>query len=542
MSTALTRYTVLLSAPTDAKAECKAADDELQEINRTHSTEMGVEFYPTDWRRDARADSGDEPQKLLNRQIVEDADIILAIFKGRFGTPTSDYGSGTEEEIMLGLEMGKHVLVYFWEPDAGFAPADPAQYEKIGELKHRLGDKTVYQTYGDIEHLRRQITHDFTKLLFELEGRSISSKPRLVLAGIAEDDEIIQDSVSVAGSIVSSRLDPAAYDESVRSAYESVHAVKLSRWQAAERYAEEHDMLATASISPVLSEQLKGLSEQLTPRASIFSLKPVEVPPATRELVDAELNSLGLEATDDLFDLGRLRRNERHMPIGIDYSEMMLLGTDGEKEKYKALKTLIHECELRRDYAAFINANKHIGAVSIAITNGGGSPAHHVNVDIEVPKAACVQPQDLVAPSDHLMAYGIGTQKKCESFIKGLFGLSESVNFKSYQESCVPAESGLRNPPELASSPASPLHGPRRLESADFGKLMDYEFGDFKFIPNAKADTVVVRLSFDSLQQGRSYAFPARILLRDVEVSSLRYWITADELDKTVEGELAVIR
>jgi hypothetical protein len=65
-------------------------------------------------------------------------------------------------------------------------------------------------------------------------------------------------------------------------------------------------------------------------------------------------------------------------------------------------------------------------------------------------------------------------------------------------------------------------------------------FGDYKFIPNAKANTVLVRLSFDRLQQCRSYAFPTRVLLRVGETANIRYWITADELDKTVEGKLTV--
>jgi hypothetical protein len=34
MPKALTRYTVLLSAPGDAAHECEVADDELQKINR----------------------------------------------------------------------------------------------------------------------------------------------------------------------------------------------------------------------------------------------------------------------------------------------------------------------------------------------------------------------------------------------------------------------------------------------------------------------------------------------------------------------------
>lgn len=208
MPKALTRYTVLLSAPGDAARECDIADEELQKINRTHSSETGIEFYPTDWKRDSRADSGDEPQKLLNKQIVEDADIILAIFKERFGTPTSQYSSGTEEEIMLGLEMGKRVLVYFWEPGDGFAPSDVDQFAKIAELKQRLQDKTVYKTFGDDVKLGSSIRHDFTKLLFELEGGGISVKPQLTLAGIAEDEEIAQGSAPLVYPIVLNRVKP----------------------------------------------------------------------------------------------------------------------------------------------------------------------------------------------------------------------------------------------------------------------------------------------------------------------------------------------
>lgn len=541
MPKALTRYTVLLSAPGDAAHECEVADDELQKINRTHSGETGIEFYPMDWRRDSRADSGDEPQKLLNRQIVEDSDIILAIFRERFGTPTSQYGSGTEEEIMLGLEMGKTVLVYFWEPSIGFVPKDAAQFSKISDLKKRLQDKTVYKSFVDDAKLGGLIRHDFTKLLFELEGRTISPKPKLALAGISEYDEITQGSMSVVPSIVSSRLNPTACDGAVRAAYEAALGIKLPRKQEADRHSAEESSLTSAAISPALSAQLKELSAQLTPGASIFPSNPIVVSQASRDLVVKELESLSLEIDEEIFNLGGLRESEQYIPMGINSSQEMLFGSDVEKQKYEALQTLIRKCELRRDFASFLGTNTNVGAVSLAITNDGGSPANHVNVDIEIPEASCVQPQELVAPSDDLMAYGIATQENCESIINHIFGIDETVGFKPYEESCVRTESGVRIPPTLISPPTNPLYGTRYLESTDFDDLIDYTFGDYKFIPNAKGHTVLVRLSFDRLQQCRSYAFPTRVLVRDVEMASIRYRITADELAETVEGELTVI-
>lgn len=540
MPKALTRYIVLLSAPGDTAHECDIADEELQKINRTHSGETGIEFYPTDWKRDSRADSGDEPQKLLNRQIVEDADIILAIFKERFGTPTSQYGSGTEEEIMLGLEMGKRVLVYFWEPGDGFVPSDAAQLAKIADLKKKLQDKTVYKIFADGVKLGSSIRHDFTKMLFELEGEMVPAKPQLALAGIGNDDEITQGSASVVCSIVSNRLNPSACDGAVREAYASVLALKLPREQQTSHYSTGMSSPAATAISPGISTQLHEMSEKLIPKVSLFPSNPIDVTQASRDLVAAELESLGLDATEELFDLGRLRESEQYIPTATGSSEKMLLGSDVEKQKYKALQTLIRKCELRRDFVAFLESNTDVGAVSLVVTNDGGSPAHHVNVDIEIPETACVQPQELVAPSDALMAYGFETQETCEHIINRIFGIDETVSFKLYEDSCVRAESGVRMPPMLISSPSNPLYGTRYLESSDFDDLIEFTFGDYKFIPNPKYHTVLVRLSFDRLQQCRSYAFPTKVLIRDAEVASIYYQITADELDKTVEGELAV--
>lgn len=80
MATDLARYILLLSSPGDAAPFCEVADRAIQSLNRSLSDATGVELYSTDWRRDSRADSGAEPQALLNRQIVDDADIVLPSF------------------------------------------------------------------------------------------------------------------------------------------------------------------------------------------------------------------------------------------------------------------------------------------------------------------------------------------------------------------------------------------------------------------------------------------------------------------------------
>lgn len=412
----------------------------------------------------------------------------------------------------------------------------------IAELRKKLQTKAVYKSFADDAKLGNLIRHDFTKLLFELEGGAVLPKPQLALMGILENGEIAQGSVPFVRSVISSRLNLAAYDGAVREAYERLRGIKLPRKQEPECRPAETNSLSPAVAFPGLSAQLGELSERPTPWASIFPSKLIEVTQASRDLVASELESLGLRMTEELFDLGGLRESERYIPTGLNSSERMLLGSDVEKRKYKALQTLIHKCELRRDFAVFLRTNVDAGAISLAISNNGGVPAHHVNVDIEIPAAACVQPRELVAPSDFLMAHGIDTQENCESIINHIFSIDETVSFKSYEDSCVKTESGPRIPPMLIGPSTNPLYGTRYLESTDFDDLIDFRFGEYKFIPNAKEHTVLVRLSFDRLQQCRSYAFPTKILVRNAELACIRYWITADELEKTVMGELAVAK
>jgi hypothetical protein len=48
-----------------------------------------------------------------NDQLVDDADILIGLFKARIGTPTGISASGTIEEIDRLVAAGKPVMLYF---------------------------------------------------------------------------------------------------------------------------------------------------------------------------------------------------------------------------------------------------------------------------------------------------------------------------------------------------------------------------------------------------------------------------------------------
>jgi hypothetical protein len=51
--------------------------------------------------------------KIINRQLLDEADIVVGIFGTRVGTRTEKYVSGTVEEIKRHVAAGKTAKVYF---------------------------------------------------------------------------------------------------------------------------------------------------------------------------------------------------------------------------------------------------------------------------------------------------------------------------------------------------------------------------------------------------------------------------------------------
>ena len=103
---------MLISAPGDVPAEdLRVIHATLNGWNVRYGEQMGLSVIPVSWTEHAVAEFGDRPQGLLNKQLVERADLALALFADRLGTPTGTDESGTAEEIREMAEAGKPVSV-----------------------------------------------------------------------------------------------------------------------------------------------------------------------------------------------------------------------------------------------------------------------------------------------------------------------------------------------------------------------------------------------------------------------------------------------
>ena len=126
-------------APEDVSEELKVARDIVDEWNVNHGEHHKLFVKLVNWKSDARPGLG-RPQQVINRDIIDDADILVGIFWTRFGSPTGIAESGTEEEIRRAINLSKKVLVYFSNRPTSFAVL-AEQITKIDLFKRDFRDK-----------------------------------------------------------------------------------------------------------------------------------------------------------------------------------------------------------------------------------------------------------------------------------------------------------------------------------------------------------------------------------------------------------------
>lgn len=148
---------ILIASPGDVTDERDVVTECIYAWNAAHFGTTGIMLQPVRWETHTYPASGDRPQAIINRQIVEDGDCLIGIFGARLGTPTGDALSGTIEEIEIFRKAGKHVSLYFSTADV---PRN-ADREQLAALENYQRDRkkdTLYAEFSDAEELRRLVT------------------------------------------------------------------------------------------------------------------------------------------------------------------------------------------------------------------------------------------------------------------------------------------------------------------------------------------------------------------------------------------------
>jgi hypothetical protein len=162
-----TVYRVMIASPGDVQRERDTVRDVLDEWNSLNGARRGMMLLPLGWETDVAPEMGDEPQKIINKRILKDADLLVGIFWTRLGTPTSAYASGAVEEIEEHLAAGKPAMLYFSSAPAQLDAVDPQQYAALKTFKDSCKSRGVFEIYTDVGDFRQKFAKHLQIVLNE---------------------------------------------------------------------------------------------------------------------------------------------------------------------------------------------------------------------------------------------------------------------------------------------------------------------------------------------------------------------------------------
>lgn len=173
------RVRVFVSSPGDVLDERRQCGEVIQELNttiRALAPERDAELELVRWETHTHPDLQGSPQDVVDDQIAPDYDVFLGIMWSRFGTPTSQAGSGTEHEFRAarrGWENSRrpgHLLFYFCEAPIGAAVAGQMadQLGAIYAFRTELSRLGLVGSYEDRAHFGDRVRRDLILVLSRL--------------------------------------------------------------------------------------------------------------------------------------------------------------------------------------------------------------------------------------------------------------------------------------------------------------------------------------------------------------------------------------
>ena len=145
MTEEVKKIRIFISSPSDVSEERAAALKVIEELNQTLCERIGIMLFPLTWENNTYPSVGDYSQDVINKQIGE-YDIFVGIMAYRFGTPTPQAGSGTQEEFNIAFENQENTQIMFFFKDTAIKPSslDLLQLDKVNKFKEKIGNKGVY--------------------------------------------------------------------------------------------------------------------------------------------------------------------------------------------------------------------------------------------------------------------------------------------------------------------------------------------------------------------------------------------------------------
>src|ERR1039457_1398145 len=160
----------MIASPSDVPQERRIARDVISEWNTIHAKDKRTVLMPVGWETHSVPDTGDRPQAIISVQLLKDADLLVAMFWTRIGTPTGASRSGTVEEIEEHIGAGKPAMIYFSSAPVRPDSIDNDQYSALQVFKESLRARGLFEQYESLSEFRTKFARQLAQTIISKFG------------------------------------------------------------------------------------------------------------------------------------------------------------------------------------------------------------------------------------------------------------------------------------------------------------------------------------------------------------------------------------
>jgi hypothetical protein len=183
-------YRVMLASPSDVTQERSLFPAILDVWNAQHSAREGAVILPVKWETHSTPEMGDRPQAIINKQLVNESDILVGVFWTKLGTPTGVAASGSVEEVEEFLAKKKPVLLYFSNAPVVASSINVEQYELLKEYRDRILAEGLVASYDSVDEFRELLLRHLLETVRRLQGQEQASTTRVTESSTTSDKEV----------------------------------------------------------------------------------------------------------------------------------------------------------------------------------------------------------------------------------------------------------------------------------------------------------------------------------------------------------------
>lgn len=147
MSYSATVFNLMIASPGDVASERSIVRDVVYEWNAVHSKSRNIVLMPIGWESHSSPEMGAHPQDIINNQILDKCDLLVGVFWTRIGTQTTEYASGTVEEIEKHIKSDKPAMLYFSSQPVAMDSVDIEQIQELKKFRESCQSRGLYESY-----------------------------------------------------------------------------------------------------------------------------------------------------------------------------------------------------------------------------------------------------------------------------------------------------------------------------------------------------------------------------------------------------------